>query len=248
MMRVLLRAEFQNLEVNPKAVWRELGYSNPAQARPVIQEAFRQAIEMGQTALEPAACYDIFQIERVTSSSVEVEGGVSFESQDLAHRHREAKELAAFIVTIGPRLEEQVVKLFQDGNPAVGCFLDTFGSIAVDMVAYKVKELIQDDALARDYQTMTCEYCIGNDCPAYKDCGGVIIHWWSPGYGDWNTREQKKLFTLVDGSRIGIHLNETGMMTPRKSYSCALPIGSQREKPPDKCDEGKRAWLQRGRR
>ena len=248
MMQIISQAEFQNLEVNPKAVWQELGYSNPNQARPAIQEAFHQAMEIGPTLLEPTACYDIFQIERVTSSSVEVEGGVSFESQDLAQRHQEARELAAFIVTIGPGLEERVAKLFQGGNPAVGCALDAFGSIAVDMVAYRVKELIQDDALSKGYQAVTHGYCIGDDCPAYKDCGGVIIHWWSPGYGDWDTLEQKKLFTLVDGSHVGVHLSEMCMMTPRKSYSGVLPIGSQREKPPDKCDEGKRAWMQRGHR
>jgi len=248
-MRILPQAEFQNLEVTPKGVWRRLGYSEPALASPAIQKAFHQAVEIGQTVLEPAACYDIFQIERVTSSSVEVEDGVSFESQDLAHRHREARELAAFIVTIGPRLEEQVEKFFQGGNPAVGYVLDVFGSAAVVTVAHRVRGLIQDYALSRGYQTMTHGYCIGDNCPVYyKACSGGIIYWWSPGYGDWGTREQKKLFTLVDGIHIGVHLGETCMMTPRKSYSCVLPSGSQGEKSPHKCDEGERTWMQRGLR
>jgi len=245
-MQIISQAEFQSLEVNPKAVWLELGYLNPPQARRAIQEAFQRAMEVGPTLLEPKACYDIFQIERVTPSSVEIEGGVSFESQDLAQRYQGAKELAAFIMTLGSRLEEQVAKLFHDGNPALGCVLDAFASIAVDVMAHRMKDLIQKDALSRGYQAMTYGYCIGKDCPAYKDCCGTIINWWSPGYGDWNTREQKKLFSLVDGSRIGIKLSETCMMTPRKSYSCVLPIGLQREEPPDKCEEGGRAWIQRG--
>lgn len=110
MIRILRQIEFSNLEVDPKVVWRLSGYSDPIQARPSVQQVFHRAMEMGPTLLEPAACYDIFQVEEVTSSSVEVEGDVSFESRDLAYRHREARELAAFITTIGPRLGEQVNK------------------------------------------------------------------------------------------------------------------------------------------
>lgn len=234
------------MEVDSEEVWRLLGYSDPIQARPAIQEVFHQAMEIGQTLLEPAACYDIFQTERVTSASVEVEGHVSLESQDLAHRSREARELAVFITTIGPGLEEQVGKLLASGNFGLGYVLDVFGSAAVEMVAYKVRGLIQDYALSRGYWAMTHGYCIGKDCPAYTDCGGSIIYWWCPGYGDWNTREQKKLFTLVDGSHIGVHLGETYMMSPRKSYACVLPIGRQGEKSSNKCDEGQKDWIKLG--
>lgn len=209
MMRILLQAEFRNLEVNPKEVWQRLGYPDLALVSPAIQEAFHRAMEIWQTLVEPVACYDIFQIEGVTPSSVEVKGGVSFESQVLAYLCQEARELAVFIVTIGPRLEEEVGKLFQNGNFAVGTILDKFGSQAVSMVAYRVKGLIEDYALSMGYQVMT-------------------PYWYCPGYSDWNTWEQKKLFTLVDGNHIGVRLGKACMMTPVKSYSCVLPIGLQR--------------------
>ncbi len=246
MIRILSQADFPNLEVDPKGVWCLAGYSNPKQASPAIQKVFHQAMEIGPTLLEPAACYDIFQIERVTSSSVEVRGGVTFDSRDLALRCREARKLAAFIVTAGPRVEQEAEKLIQGGDSALGYVLDTFASAAVDQVAYKTRELIQDYALSKGYQAMTHGHCIGNDCPAYKDCGGIIIYWWSPGYGDWDTWEQKKLFTVVDGSHIGVHLGESCMMTPRKSYACVLPIGPQGEKSPNKCDEGQKDWIKLG--
>ncbi len=209
MMRILPQAEFQNLETNLKEVWQRLGYPDPALASPAIQEVFHRAMEIWQTLIEPVACYDIFQIERVTPSSVEVKGGVSFESQVLAYLCQEARELAVFIVTIGPRLEEEVGKFFQSGNFSVGNVLDKFGSQAVSMVAYRVKGLIQDCALSTGYQVMT-------------------PYWYCPGYSDWKTSEQKKLFTLVDGIHIGVRLGEACMMAPVKSYSCVLPIGLQR--------------------
>jgi len=246
MIQILRQADFPNLKVDPKRVWCLLGYSDPKQVSPAIQKAFHRAMEIGPTLLEPTACYDIFPIARVTSSSVEVEGGVSFESQDLAHRFREARELAALITTIGPGLEEQVAKLLLGGNSVVGYVLDAFGSAAVDTVAYKAREPIHGYALTKGYRAMTHGYCIGKDCPAYTDCGGSIIYWWSPGYGDCQTREQKKLFTLVDGSHIGVHLGESCMMTPLKSYACLLSIGPQAEKPTYECDEGQKDWSKLG--
>jgi len=246
MIKILHKSELSNLEVNPKGVWYALGYSDPVQARPAIQKFFNQAMEKGSSLLEPAACYDIFPIARVTPFAVEVKDGIVFESQDLAKRFQGARELAAFIVTIGPRLEEEVKQFFCSGNSGVGYILDTFGSVAVDVVAYKVRDVIQDYASSKGYQAMTYGSCIGKSCPAYTDCGGVMILWWSPGYGDFPTREQKKLFTLIDGSQIGVHLSESCMMTPRKSYACLLPIGPQLEKSHGKCDEGQKEWIKLG--
>ncbi len=246
MLQIVPEAEFSNVEVSSDEVWRYLGYPNSSQASPAIQKVFHQAMEIGPTLLEPVACYGISQIGRVTSSSVEVEGGVSFDSRDLALRHREAKELAAFIITIGPRVEEEAMKLIQGGDSVLGYILDMFGSAAVDIMAYKVREIIQDHVRPEGYQAITHGICIGKKCPAYRDCGGVVVYWWSPGYGDWDTREQKKLFTVVDGSHIGVHLTESCMMDPRKSYACAMPLGTVREKSTQKCVEGEREWIQRG--
>ena len=247
MLRLIPQAEFSNFKVPPKEVWRYLGYLDPSRVRQDIQKIFQQVMEMGPPLLEPTACYDIFPIKKVTSSSVEAVG-VSFDSRDLALRQRGAKELAAFIVTAGPRLEQEAEKLIQGRDSALGYILDVFASAAVDILAYKVRELIQNYALSKGYQAITHGICIGKKCPVYRDCGGVLVYWWSPGYGDWNVLENKKLFSIVDGNQVGVCVRESGMMTPRKSYTCVLPIGPQGEKSPKKCVEWKREWIQRGLR
>jgi len=245
-LQIIPEAEFSNVKVPRHEVWRYLGYSNPNQASPTIKKVFNRVMEMGPPLLEPVACYDIFPIKKVTPSSVEVEGGVSFESQDLALRHREAKELTAFIITIGPRVEEEATKLIQGGDSVLGYVLDMFGSAAVDIMAYKVREIIQDHVRSEGYQAITHGVCIGKKCPAYRDCGGVVVYWWSPGYGDWSALENKKIFAIVDGNQVGVRVKESGMMTPRKSYACAMPLGTVREKSTQKCVEGEREWIQRG--
>ncbi|MBA7609713.1 hypothetical protein ES703_16904 [subsurface metagenome] len=116
----------------------------------------------------------------------------------------------------------------------------------MDTLAYKVRKVIQDYVRPRGYQAITHDICIGKKCPAYRDCAGVVVHWWSPGYGDWNPMENRKIFSIVDGNQIGIRVKESGMMTPRKSYTCAMPLGPEGEKSTEKCVEGEREWIQRG--
>ena len=245
-MRRLSQADISGFKVDPERVWCMAGYSDPSRARPIMQKAFQQAWEIGLSLLEPAACYDTFPITGVTSYSVTIDGDVSFQSRDLAEHFREAREMTILIVTIGPRLEKQVEKLFEERNSGVGCILDLLGSAAVDKVAYRVRDLIQKDALAKGYRAMSRGYCIGKTCPAYTDCGGVVAYWWSPGYGDMETREQKKLFSLIDGNEIGVHLEESCMMTPRKSYACLIPIGPQEENVSYACNEGQKDWIRQG--
>ena len=245
MLQIIHRDRFSNFEVPPREVWRFLGYSSPDDARPEIREACHNAMEMAPSLLEPAACYDIFPTKDITSSSVEVDGA-SFDSEDLVLRQREAKELALFINTVGPRVEEEVDRLMQGGDSVLGYMLDMVASMAVATLAYKVRDIIQDHVRSRGYQTLTYAVCIGKKCLWYRDCGGVVVNWWSPGYGDWNTLENKKIFSIVDGTRIGVRVKETGMMTPRKSYACAMPLGPDGKKPSQKCIEGEREWVQRG--
>jgi hypothetical protein len=82
--------------------------------------------------------------------------------------------------------------------------LDSVGSVAVESVADKVNYLLCEHARARNMNT------------------GPRL---SPGYGKWRLREQKVIFSLLPGERIGIRLNEQCMMRPVKSLSFCLGIG-----------------------
>ena len=80
MLQIIPEADLSDFEVPSREVWRLLGYLEPDKVRLDIQKAFQQVMEIGPPLLKPAACYDIFPIKKVASSSVEinVNGGVSF--------------------------------------------------------------------------------------------------------------------------------------------------------------------------
>jgi len=46
------------------------------------------------------------------------------------------------------------------------------------------------------------------------------------------------LSDLLDKNIIGVYLEESSMMTPRKSYACLTPIGPQEENINYPCEEG----------
>lgn len=242
MIRILNQNELPDVKVTTDRLWCLAGYDDPGRAPPIIQKIFQSVMEMGPGLLEPKACYDIFPLKEVTDHYVCIDS-ICFESRDLAKRFQKARELAILLVTIGLPLEHEVERLYNSGDAGVGCFLDLFGSAAVDQVAYKAREVINEEVRLTGYEAMSSGYCIGKTCPAYTDCGGVVAYWLAPGYADLATKEQKKVFTLLDGGKIGVHLSDSCMMTPRKSYTCLLPIGPQTEKVSNRCEEGQTEWI-----
>jgi hypothetical protein len=109
-----------------------------------------------------------------------------------------AVEVALGVVTIGPRLEEECEREFRDGDLVRGLILDAVGSSAVVQVFRSVEKLIVADGLRRGLW------------PSRR---------FSPGYRGWPLEEQRFLFSKVDPAAIGVRLNDSCMMIPRKSNS-----------------------------
>lgn len=113
------------------------------------------------------------------------------------------KRVAYCVCTIGPALEAEVSRRSGEGDLLGAVVLDAAGSVAAEAVAEHVDRAIQEMAAREGLKT---------SCRA------------SPGYGDWDVREQRALFELVPAEEIGVHLSESAMMIPRKSVSFAIHI------------------------
>lgn len=109
-----------------------------------------------------------------------------------------AVEVALGVVTIGPGLEEECEREFREGDLVRGLILDAVGSSGVIQVFQTVERLIVADGLRRGLW------------PSRR---------FSPGYRGWALEEQRFLFSKVDAAAIGVRLNDSCMMIPRKSNS-----------------------------
>ena len=114
--------------------------------------------------------------------------------------------MAFCVCTIGPALEAEVTRLSAAGEILKAVALDAIGSVAAEAAAAAVNARIAAEAAREGLKT---------SCRA------------SPGYGDWDVREQAALFALVPGGRIGVNLSETFMMSPRKSVSFAVHVAAE---------------------
>ncbi len=117
---------------------------------------------------------------------------------------KKASRLAFAVCTIGPAVEEEIARSSAAGDSLRALLLDAIGSVAVESVARETAEGIRAETAALGLEA------------------GVRF---SPGYGKWAIEEQRTLFSIVDGSAIGVKLNDSCIMEPRKSVSFAVRIG-----------------------
>jgi hypothetical protein len=114
---------------------------------------------------------------------------------------------AAFcICTIGEGLEKKVKSLTRKVEPGKAVILDAIGSVAAESVAEHINQVIKGKASKENL------YC------------GTRF---SPGYGGWSLKGQKLFFDLLPADKIGVSLNKSFMMIPRKSVSFAVNLSKR---------------------
>ncbi|NOR12339.1 MAG: hypothetical protein GQ545_03715 [Candidatus Aminicenantes bacterium] len=119
-----------------------------------------------------------------------------------------AKKVALCICTIGPQIESESSQLMKRDEMMKALILDAIGSESVEQVARQVDRLLCVKA-----QEM-------NLWPSKR---------FSPGYKSWNIEEQRYIFRMIPGEDIGVTLNESFMMIPRKSVSFRINFYKTKE-------------------
>ena len=111
-----------------------------------------------------------------------------------------------FLVTIGEGIESAASSGIKGSEPLEGYLLDRIGSFAVESLAQAVEKKIRKD---------------------YSILRKSISSRYSPGYCDWPIEEQHMLAKILDFSKIGVSLNESCMMSPKKSISAIVAIADK---------------------
>jgi hypothetical protein len=109
-----------------------------------------------------------------------------------------AEKVALCICTIGPQLEAEIAELMNKDELIKGLIFDAIGSESVEQVARQA-----DRTLCEKARHM-------NLWPSKR---------YSPGFRSWGIEEQRYLFQMIPAKDIGVTLNESFMMIPRKSIS-----------------------------
>lgn len=160
---------------------------------------------------------------------VELADGTVFISSGLARHLQGCDRLLLFGATLGSRVDTAVRRI-------------SLGSIAEGAAAQAVAAALIESYL--DEQEVQWKKAL----PAQWRYRSRF----SPGYGDWDLTEQKKIFRLLDCAKtIGLTLTEGGLMAPTKSVTAVIGIdrsGRDTGKAEDGCGRTKPACAACGKR
>ncbi len=161
-------------------------------------ENIADIISEGYKLLDPRAMYEPIKISEIKDSRLILDDGAFFESNLLVEKLKCVNELAIYIVTIGPVLEQKVAELGA---------LDLVKSFILDCVGtYALRQIF--NFIRKDYRPNT----------------SAQISKFSPGSSSqWDVSQQRVLFDILGPRKveeeIGVKLNEYCVMIPRKSVS-----------------------------
>lgn len=161
---------------------------------------------------EPTAIYDFFKAAIDTDKNrIELAGQI-FQSGFMVERFKRTEELGLMIVTIGSQVEDLAEEYLSENDALRGVVCDAIGSEYVESAADAVEKMIEEER----------GYCMSR---------------FSPGYNDWDIREQTKLFSLIDSDKIGVTLNKSSLMKPEKSISAMIGLSDREIKRCGNCPQ-----------
>ena len=143
--------------------------------------------------------------------------GVAFHAGKKIARFLDRSErLALYVCSAGEAVSRRASKLMESGNMLEGYFADLAGSLLVDNALDWLHKRLADEM---------------------KKGGFEITNRYSPGYWSWSVKEQHKLFGFFPPGFCGVHLRESGMMSPVKTASGVIGAGRNVEFHKYLCDE-----------
>jgi hypothetical protein len=175
-------------------------------ARPGVQRRYVAALDDLLRLAEPAAAYELHEIEALMHDRLQVAGGLKLGCGAVSAVVAGAEQLYVGVCTLGQALDARIREHGAAGRQLEMLLLDELASWAVDAVRTQLYERIRAGLGTRGLRASS---------PL------------SPGESSWPIREQRKLFKLVDAAALGITLERNDLMTPMKSLTLAFGAGSK---------------------
>ena len=171
-----------------------------------ISKSLNECLAKAKSLSKPNYIRAIKKIALIGEDFIEIEGGIRFSTGRIAQYIKDSSDIVIFLVTIGDEIEKIAGELTSGKEPLQGYLLDRIGSFAVESLAKAVEKKIRKD---------------------YSILKKSVSRRYSPGYCDWPIEEQHIIAKILDFSKIGVSLNESCMMKPKKSISAIVAIADR---------------------
>lgn len=171
-----------------------------------ISKSLDECLTKAKSLSKPNYIRTVKKITLIGEGFIEIEGGIRFSTGRIAQYIKDSSDIVIFLVTIGDEIEKIAGELTLEKEPLQGYLLDRIGSFAVESLAGSIEKKLRKD---------------------YSGLKKSVSRRYSPGYCDWPIEEQHILAKILDFSKIGVTLNESCMMQPKKSISAIVAIADK---------------------
>jgi 5-methyltetrahydrofolate--homocysteine methyltransferase len=158
-------------------------------------------------SIDPKGMYEVFDINRIDGDDVYFKTGNVFTGPNISKILRGSEISIIYIFTLGPAVDKVIKKTNEKGDSLAVIIMDAITTNMLECLGQYMAESIKKDGIREKNWASTCSY--------------------SPGQYKWTIEEQKEIFSMVDGSKIGVNLNKSYLMIPFKSVSGVYGFGHE---------------------
>ena len=191
-----------SVDISKDELLKRLGSTSNSALSPRSNQQMDMAIETIHNATNARGVYKTFPVH-TGDGSIHLNGEVTFKGKKLGTVLNHCDSAATFVFTLGAEvdrvIEESAAKRFYYST-----ILDAAASVAAESGVKSMQDHIND---------MLPE-------------GECVTKSYSPGYCDWPLSDQGMLFCTLSPCSIGVKLSSEYLMSPRKSVSGIIGIGS----------------------
>ena len=178
--------------------------------RPDSIRLTEEVLEREWHLVKPVLLSRYYPVSSFAEGTLFLEGGGRLTGPVITQNLSVAEAVVVLIGTVGPEIDRRISESFSQ-KPSYGLAVDGLGTATADALLEEAKRVIQQQAEARGWR---------------------LSRYLSPGMVGWEIQEgQKQVFSLLNGEKIGVDLMFSGQMTPQKSISGVLGMGSRVEQP-----------------
>lgn len=195
-------------ELPEKEVWFAMGYKDS-----VPEQRVRDLVCEMRERLVPKATirymYQIVEAEKLSPLQVRMAGKLFTPERIICSYLKGMTHALLFVGTAGREYDAALKEIKKEGDIVAEFIADSIGTVLAEMSVARIE---------KDYDGKE------NFSMPY-----------SPGYCNWNIKEQQILFSLFPENPCGIILSETSLMSPEKSVSGFFALGETLIKQPYHC-------------
>lgn len=172
---------------------------------PQLEKLLCDKSEICIGSIEPKAIYSNYEIEKVIGDCVYFKSGNIFTGPNISKILTGSEISTIFITTLGSMIDKIIKDVSDSGDMLSTIIMDAITTELLGILGNYVGEIIKKEGIREKGWESTCTY--------------------SPGQYKWTIEEQKEMFSMVDGNKIGVELNKSYLMVPFKSISGIYGFG-----------------------